>query len=637
MNFEVNGLGHKMIMTAGYPEMAILIRELADELRLDITVVEGILDEAAQEVKRLVQTDTYEVVISRAGTAAKVREVIDLPIVYSDSEHLDLLQGFIEAKKLGDRICFITFPEEGFLFNFEEVTKILGFEVSFYPYQSDRQLIEQIKQAKEDGMDVIVGGGVRSANIASSYGMKSMYLPPNPRTIKRALVLADQVARDRVMIKEEAERLDAVINVSEEGIIFLNEEGIIESMNAAAEKIFNVSRTDYIGKSKEQISLVELKNILLKSSKHIEGGNFTLGTINVSYSPVIVGYTKIGTFVNCREVSKIQKLEQKIRRDLHLKGHTAKFTFDEIIHEDPIMEEVIDLAKEYAKTESTVLIIGESGTGKELFAQSIHNESSRNKGPFVAINCAALPENLLESELFGYTEGAFTGASKGGRQGVFELAHEGTIFLDEIGEIPTHIQTRLLRVLQEKEVMRLGGEGIIPIDIRVIAATNKNLWEMVDKGEFRLDLYFRLSILHLDVPALRKRELDIPLLVDRHFQKLNHSIRFSDLPVPIQYFFKNYSWPGNVRQLENVVERYILYSKNVKKEKFFVEDILKEMGEGQKLESQGDELIVRTGTLDEINKQVIMKMLEEHNDNKKVVAELLGISRTTLWKRISEI
>ncbi|MGM9951229.1 MAG: sigma 54-interacting transcriptional regulator [Lysinibacillus sp.] len=629
-------MSYKIVMTAGYPEMAQTIKEIASELKLDVTVVEGILEEAALEVKKLVNQGGYEVVISRAGTAASIRKCVDLPIVYSDSDHFDFLASFLEARKMGEKVCFITYPESGFLFNFEKINEVIGFEVNLYPYQTYDELVQQVKKAKEDGMDVIVGGGVRTANLASSYGIKSMYIQPNRRTIKRALILAEQVAKDRLVIKEKIKQLNAVINVSEEGILFVNTNHVVEACNPAAEKIFNISCSRVVGKSIHEIDSPELKKIFMQSIKHQEEGNFTRGKINVSYSPVIVEEVRIGTFINCREISRIQKLEHKIRRDLHAKGLVAKFTFEDIIHGEPKMMEVVELAKEYARTDSTVLIIGESGTGKELFAQGIHNHSNRAGGPFVAVNCAALPENLLESELFGYADGAFTGAVKGGRQGVFELAHQGTIFLDEIGEIPLHIQTRLLRVLQEKEVMRLGAENVIPVDIRVIAATNKKLWTLVEEGKFRLDLYFRLSILHLEIPPLHQRQNDIPLLINRFLETSETQLTFEDMPVVIQAFFRNYKWPGNIRQLENVVERYLLYTKKTREDRLFIEDIMNEMGDKAPQEIEQGELVVNKGTLEEINRQVILKMLEEHNDNKSAVADLLGISRTTLWKKISE-
>ncbi len=626
-----------MIMTSGYPEMTKMIKKVASELNYAVTVVEGTLNEAANEVKSLVAKGGYEVVISRAGTAKVINEIVDLPIVYSDSDHFDFLQAFVRAKKHGDKICFITYPEEGFLFNFEHIFETIGFEVTILPYKNQTEMINQIKVAKKMEMDVVVGGGIRATEIVQSHGMKSMFLTISERTIKRALILASKVASDRIVVKEKAEKLNAVINVSEEGILFLNRDGRIETCNPAAEKIFEEKEEGITGKGLNEIKNAKLLELLKVEKIYTGKGNFTLKDLIVTYEPIIVDYERLGTVITCREFSKIQKLENKVRRELQSKGLVARFSLDDIHHRGEKMSDVIQLAKEYATTESTVLIIGESGTGKELIAQGIHNESSRREGPFVAVNCAALPENLLESELFGYAEGAFTGANKGGRQGVFELAHKGTIFLDEIGEIPHHIQTRLLRVLQEKEVMRVGGDRVTPVDIRIVAATNQKLWELVQDGKFRSDLYFRLSVLHIEVPPLNQRRDDIPILVNYFLAGLNSTLTFDDFSEELQTFFISYNWPGNIRQLENIIERLHLRVKNVKDEKAFIQDALRETDDNQKLMEIGDQsLVLKNGTMEEIEKQVINQMLEKHNNNKTIVAEKLGLSRTTLWKKLND-
>lgn len=220
-----------------------------------------------------------------------------------------------------------------------------------------------------------------------------------------------------------------------------------------------------------------------------------------------------------QDVTRIQEMEGKFYRKIHLRGHVAKYTFDDILFQSSEIKRTIETAQRYSEVDSNILIIGETGTGKEIFAQSIHNHSNRKNNPFVAINCAALPENLLESELFGYAEGAFTGAMKGGKQGFFELAHRGTIFLDEIGEISPKMQSRSLRVLQEREIMRIGDDKVIPVDVRILSATNKDLMQMVKSNDFREDLYYRLSVLDLVLPPLRERREDIPLLVNAFIQK----------------------------------------------------------------------------------------------------------------------
>lgn len=262
------------------------------------------------------------------------------------------------------------------------------------------------------------------------------------------------------------------------------------------------------------------------------------------------------TMITIKDLTKIRDIDEDYRKQQRQSLYTAKYKFQDILHTSAAMSSLVDKAQKIAKSNSSILLMGESGTGKELLAQSIHNASSRSNYPFVAINCAALNENLLESELFGYKEGAFTGARKGGKKGLFELAHLGSIFLDEIGDAPYSIQTKLLRVLQEREIMQVGGEKVIPIDVRVIAATNRDLSALVEEGKFRKDLYYRINILPLYVPPLRERLGDIQILF-RFF--LNKYAAKQNIPVPVldretTAVLLNYHWPGNIRELEHLAE-----------------------------------------------------------------------------------
>ncbi|MEX6587159.1 sigma 54-interacting transcriptional regulator [Paraclostridium bifermentans] len=289
-----------------------------------------------------------------------------------------------------------------------------------------------------------------------------------------------------------------------------------------------------------------------------------------------------------------------------------------------------------SKTNSTVLITGESGTGKELFARAIHNHSCRAGNPFIAINCAAIPDNLLESELFGYEEGAFTGAKKGGSLGKFELADKGSIFLDEIGDMSLHLQAKLLRVLQEKEVDKIGAKHNVSIDVRIIAATNKDLEHMVRKGTFREDLYYRLNVIPVVLPTLRQRKNDIHLLIEymmkEYSNKLDKNVQDIDLQA-LEYLCE-YSWPGNIRELQNVIE----YSVNRCEGKIITLDNLP--NRIKRANSNEDQIIESNEnikTLDELEKKEIIKALEKYKDYKKdkdLVAKALGISRATLYRKI---
>ncbi|OAT86163.1 sigma-54 interaction domain-containing protein [Desulfotomaculum copahuensis] len=329
-------------------------------------------------------------------------------------------------------------------------------------------------------------------------------------------------------------------------------------------------------------------------------------------------------------------------QQLHIRGLVAKFRFGDIVGRSAMIEETIREARKYAHSGAAVLITGESGTGKELFAQSIYNESNRREGPFVAVNCAALPENLLESELFGYEDGAFTGARKGGRQGLFPLAHGGTIFLDEVGELSSGLQARLLRVLQEKEIMPVGGHRIIPVDVRVISATNQNLTRAVQEGRFRKDLYFRLNVLNLQVPPLRDRLEDIPGLFIYFLERLAGPGAAEKLNInnKLPESLKKYMWPGNVRELEGFVERYVALSEeNIHTHPTF-HRLLNKLTAGEEKIPPPDndhQLTIELGDMLYMERQILTQASRIIRGGKSEMARVLGISRTTLWKKLKEL
>ena len=303
-------------------------------------------------------------------------------------------------------------------------------------------------------------------------------------------------------------------------------------------------------------------------------------------------------------------------------GHHATFLFDDVLGGSPQVRQTIETAKRYARTGSAVLIQGETGTGKEVFAQSIHNASARAQGPFVAINCAALPAQILESELFGYVAGAFTGASLKGKAGLFELAHGGTLFLDEIAEIDPPTQGKLLRVLQEKKVMRLGGDRVVPVDVRIIAASNRNLKEMVDAGGFRADLFFRLNVLLLRLHPLRERREDVGALA-RMFLLQHRSGRALPLAPEALEALRGYAWPGNIRELNNVMERLVALHDRGPITAAMIRQVLEDAPQGE---------APPAGPLAEIE-----RALQATRGRQGEAAKLLGISRSTLWRRMKRL
>jgi transcriptional regulator with PAS, ATPase and Fis domain len=374
---------------------------------------------------------------------------------------------------------------------------------------------------------------------------------------------------------------------------------------------------------------------VLEAGKIERGDIATVGgrQIVINRSPVIVKGKIVGAVSNFKEITDIQKVELQLRKKLHQNGLEAKYRLSDIIGETNEVMEAKELARKFAETESTVLITGESGTGKELFAQGIHSASHRSLGPFVAVNCAVLPENLLESEMFGYEKGTFTGALKDGKPGLFELAHGGTLFLDEIGEIPLRIQALLLRVLQERTIRRVGGERIIPVDVRIITATNRNLEEEVEEKQFRSDLYYRLNVLALELPPLRVRLEDIPKLVEAFLDEFNDKRKNKIITVEKELIclFQKYDWPGNIRELRNTIERMVVLeeSKSLRLQgaKFLSEKIRRRKFSEEATNKQ---------SIKNKEKELILTTLEKFENNKTLAAQSLGIDRSTLWRKIKE-
>ncbi|MBG0764847.1 MAG: sigma 54-interacting transcriptional regulator [Tissierellales bacterium] len=421
-------------------------------------------------------------------------------------------------------------------------------------------------------------------------------------------------------------------------MISIDKNGTITNINTTAKNVLNLnSSVKFI----DDIIPSEIFSRVLKNGEEVKNEIIIYKkiTLIINIEPVKVKSKIIGAVITLKKANEIEAAEQKYRRTILNKGHVAIKTFDDIIGRSESMKITKKLAKKYSKVDSTVLILGETGTGKEIFAESIHNYSARKNAPFVAINCAAFPASVLESELFGYVEGAFTGALKKGKMGIFELAHKGTIFLDEISEAPLDVQLKLLRVIQERKIMRIGGDELIPIDVRLIAASNKDLKELINKGLFREDLYYRLCVLELRIPSLNERRQDIPDLVKTFINestKPNNVITNKAIDM-----LMSYEWSGNVRQLNNIVERLTVIkddgvitsddvlnaTENLRDKNNFFEN---------KNSSKNDSSYSKRNDEFKTEEDLLKEALIECNGNKKLTAQNLGISTSTLWRKIKK-
>jgi len=344
---------------------------------------------------------------------------------------------------------------------------------------------------------------------------------------------------------------------------------------------------------------------------------------NVSVYPIFDMFNQVRDMIFViKDIKKMRKLANKIM------GRRAIYTFDKIIGTNQTFLNAVEFAKKVADSKSTVLIMGESGTGKEIFAQAIQNYSNRSDEAFIAINCGAIPKNLIESELFGYEEGAFTGAKRSGQPGKFEIADGGTVFLDEIGEMPLDMQTRLLRVIEESTVSRIGSPVELPVNVRIIAATNKDLIEEVRKGNFRKDLFYRLNVLPIKLPSLRERREDVPDLVDYFMTRISRKLNKSPVELPESYmdYLMSYNWPGNIRELENLVELII----NTETIPAYENVPQVKVNHEKKFE------LVSLNSLDEIEKAHIVSVLKHFSGNISSAAKVLKIGRNTLYRKIQK-
>ncbi|MEG1311629.1 MAG: sigma 54-interacting transcriptional regulator [Romboutsia sp.] len=433
----------------------------------------------------------------------------------------------------------------------------------------------------------------------------------------------------------EKKKLETLIDSMDKAIVSIDVNGKIDKYNSKFIKIFNLENNIYNKYILDTLKFIDKPSLdNFKKNKscsfYYKNGEYSLkGIYNIN--KIILKNELKGYVIDFIDKRDAIKNYNKINKDYII-------TLDNIIGESNAINNTKKEAFIASKSTSTVLITGESGTGKELFARAIHNHSDRSENPFIALNCAAIPDNLLESELFGYEEGAFTGAKKGGKLGKFELAHKGTMFLDEIGDMSLHLQAKLLRVLQEKELNKIGSKSNILIDVRIIAATNKNLEKMVTNGTFREDLYYRLNVIPIKLPSLRERKEDIPLLakfmMKEYSRKLNKDV--VDIDRSVINLMVDYKWPGNIRELQNIIE----YSVNMSSLSVITLDIIpnkiKNIEYNIEYNIEDKENIQ---TLDELEKREIIKALykyKEYKKDKDLVAKALGISRATLYRKLEK-
>ncbi|MBI5576350.1 MAG: propionate catabolism operon regulatory protein PrpR [Deltaproteobacteria bacterium] len=608
----------------------------------DIRIINQTFDGALKAARDLEKAGEVDVFLSGGSNGEYLRNNVSVPVVLIKVTGFDILKALVKARKVSDRVAIVTYkvtnPE------LEIVKQALNISLEQRSYTTIEDAKDCFRDLVADGYKVIVGSSIIT-ELAEQHGLTGILLY-SENSICRALEDAIEIARITKIEENRRERLNTILRNLNEGVVAVDMEEKVQSINPAMEKLLDIPHKSANGTSLSSIVDLGLQETLrtgMGKLNQIQKVGYR--TIVASRIPIFELGVQTGAVLTCQDATIIQQADRSIRSQSKMRNTTAKYELTQILGTSAPIQRAKVLANQYAKTKSTILITGETGTGKELFAQGIHNASPRKNNPFVAINCAAFPETLLESELFGHEEGAFSGSKRGGKAGLFEAAHTGTIFLDEIGDMPFPLQTRLLRVLQEKEILRVGSNEPMQVDIRVIAATNRNLKQRVSDGNFREDLFYRLNILCINLPPLRERIQDLPPiaahLLNNSFRRLGSNLVEEKLLEFLLPYFRNYSWPGNIRELENVIERLAHYhvdrglpdTVDIPHLQSIIPEIF---SIGKPPELEGGES-AQLKTISKANEAMhIERVLAECGGNYAETARKLGISRTTLWRRLHQ-
>ncbi|MGL5346518.1 MAG: sigma 54-interacting transcriptional regulator [Peptostreptococcaceae bacterium] len=624
-----------------------LIKNIEELYPLDIANGDIIIDlinvDILENQGKILVDKGAKVIIGRGGGYQLILDTVNVPIIPLNMKILDLLKALRIANTYSKKVVLVLGYDEVH-FDYKQWRGLININLKEEWFKSKYEIRNRVIKYLDQKDDVVIVGSGIACSFARQYGMESVFINASHESIKESIDYAKKLINTVDEEKLNNEIFKNVLDGVKDGVISIDSKGKIIVYNESIEKMLKKEKKDVINRHLLEVFpsmswLIDSLNKKEETKRKIR--NINNLTVNTRSKIIKLDEEVYGILGIIQDITKLQNLERQIRLDLNKKGLNAKYTFEDFIYKDLRTKELIEEAEKIGKTDYTTLLYGESGSGKEMVAQSMHNVSKRKDKPFVAINCATISENLLESELFGYEEGAFTGAKKGGKPGLFELAHGGTVFLDEINSLPLNFQIKLLRVIEEREIMRIGSNHIIPLDIRIIAATNESLRKKISEHTFRDDLFYRLSSLEIDIPPLRDRKEDIVLLFNHFVNQITEAtyedkINTYKLSEHEQHQLIKYNWPGNIRELRNVAQKYVITEKikidNIIDSTLDVSDknILK-----KKLDNYENQKEYKID-IKLVNKYVedkIIDMLLEQGLSKTKIAQILGISRTALWKK----
>lgn len=623
-----------VLVVIPYPEIAsnferVISRLNVREVRFSTTFSYGTSDSSIESF------GSYDIVVVRGMTYYAVRRKFpELHAIEIMMSNTDVLNALYEVKmkhpvaKVGIILPDLTISGHDVL---KELT---GFDVEALQVDDEEMIDGAIDELIGKGCKIIIGG-LTVSRICQKRGIDYEHIQTSDVTIERAikdtLNMARSLDRERTRFMLTRTIFDSMPGV----MIATNRFKTIIDANDAAEIFFNEKKLE--GHKLDDFYPGNAADMTIKGHESLEIVHKIMGTeMLVSQAPFSGSDGEDGVLITMQKVEQFFKTEKKVRGKIGEKGLSARYHFSDIVADNIAMRQLIAKAIRYAQADGNVLLTGETGTGKELFVQSMHNASQRASRPFVAINCAAISEQLLESELFGYADGAFTGARKGGKSGLFEIADGGTIFLDEIGEMPINLQAKLLRVLQEKEIRKVGGDEVVPVDVRIMSATNQNIPELVEKGLFRRDLYYRINLLALHIPPLRDRGRDVDLLFS-HFIRLNAdsmSIQVPEIRADAFAALHKYKWDGNIRELRNVAERIMVLNGSLPVTAEIINSI--DIPKNEVIESEEEKKPLGKKDYKYMNPKDLYERYLSSGLSLADFSKRIGLSRTTIWRRFKD-
>lgn len=629
------------IAILGYEEFIIKAQKYINAIEnVDIVAHKSYGIESLALARKL-EAEGVDVIIAGRINCKYIKGELDIPVVEIHATVIDFLNAFNAAKQYNCDTIALSLPDFSvYDIDFDSLGEMTGLKIIRVTHNTPEELQRKLKELKNRGIQVVVGN-ILTILACEKIGLNGIYVYSMESAIMGCIDKAIEVVQIKRAEMAKKEHETSALDYSTDGIIQINSTGEIIVFNHTARKIFHLENEPVFGKKCEDIIPdLNLEAFLTKKKpEYCNVEQINLQKMLVSRIPILLPNGSASAIAVFHSSEDIDQMCSYLKRDPK-NGFHAKYTFDSIIGRNSLLLRTIEISKKYARTNLPVLIEGETGTGKELFAQSIHNYSLRSKGPFVAINCAALSPSLLESELFGYEPGAFTGASRNGRIGLFELADKGTLFLDEINSIPLSIQVKLLRTIEEREIIRVGGNRIIPIDVRIISSSNADLSVLCKKNEFRSDLFFRIGTLRISIPPLRNRREDIPLLIDalsdNHTNKSYLLIRNS-----LVRYLQNYSFPGNVRELRGFLERIFLLTDSESILSSDEIDLLIHNSVSIHTENCDTPSLLSKEKNENIygndsSAKDLLHILEECRFNKTEAAKKLNISRSTLYRKMMQ-